>query len=513
MHIKKFLRYIWRVGLAACIVILTHADNEMSRSIFVVIPPYQSASPEKDILSRHDHVDLCDTGRGGVIYTSIFGGKLIGGNGSEQLTKYFMPYGREALGVLEFKSSVDSSTTDPNPERDLEARHFNIETDQAALTTFKSRITFNPQQTMEGFGITFKKRINRYECGSTKWWFELSFPVVHLKNHVGLFEKVLDDGGGVVNEKGLDDSPRVANMIEAFKQPNWKFGKIDNCKKMEKTGVADIELKIGYNSRYGDCCDASTYVGMVIPTGNRPNGEYLFEPIVGNNHHVGIMFGGHAGFEFWSYGDHSIRFESDTNSRMLFSNHQIRSFDLYDKQWSRYAEVYRSLAEAQMASVTNNPNMGTSGINVFTKCVSVDPRFSSRVNTAFMYSFCNFMAEIGYNFYVRQSEKICLNWKQGPVLKHISGEGLTTYARTIRYNFESSSMLIDNYTPIKASDIDHRSAEHPAVIASTLYLGIGYDATQLRYPLLVGLGGSYQFSTVNTALDQWLLYGKMGLSF
>ena len=58
-----------------------------------------------------------------------------------------------------------------------------------------------------------------------------------------------------------------------------------------KTGVADVELKIGYDALCTECCFVNGYVGVLVPTGNRPQAKYVFEPIVGHNHHVGVLFG------------------------------------------------------------------------------------------------------------------------------------------------------------------------------------------------------------------------------
>ena len=59
----------------------------------------------------------------------------------------------------------------------------------------------------------------------------------------------------------------------------------------------------------------------------------------------------------------------DNDTRYLFSNHQVRSFDLIGKPWGRYMSTYKTSEEAAFAQTTLNENSGTSGINVFTQCV------------------------------------------------------------------------------------------------------------------------------------------------
>ena len=75
-------------------------------------------------------------------------------------------------------------------------------------------------------------------------------------------------------------------MRQAFAQKGWRFGRI-TPEKHKKWGVADIELKIGYNSCACDTYTMNSYVGLIVPTGTRVRARYVFEPIVGNNRHFG----------------------------------------------------------------------------------------------------------------------------------------------------------------------------------------------------------------------------------
>ena len=91
---------------------------------------------------------------------------------------------------------------------------------------------------------------------------------------------------------------------------------------------------------------------LVIPTGNKNNGEFVFQPIVGRGKYFGIMFGSSLGIDLWenATGDMDIRYELANHFEWLFKNNQKRSFDLKNRPWSRYLPVYATQEEAQAAA-------------------------------------------------------------------------------------------------------------------------------------------------------------------
>ena len=61
-----------------------------------------------------------------------------------------------------------------------------------------------------------------------------------------------------------------------------------------------LKLKLGMIMLRNDCSYLYTYVGVLAPTGTKPKAEYVFEPIIGENRHVGVLTGGSGGFQIWS---------------------------------------------------------------------------------------------------------------------------------------------------------------------------------------------------------------------
>lgn len=482
-------------------------------SFFTIRTPFQTASPEKEALWHYDALDRTDDClTGGSFEVVPFGGKYIehqrGLGEGDGLGQFFGPYRRTHLDVIEFKPGVSESTNDVKRGLNtIEARNFNIET-RSRTSTFKSELYLQPHYSFVGAGLAYRQRL--WGC----WWLDISAPIEHVKNRVDINEKIISDGGGPVHKRGLDGEPRFGSVTEAFRHQGMKYGRIDSINH-EKTGLADIEVKLGWDGFNNGECHFRSYVGGVFPTGNKPDARYLFPPVIGNNKHFGVMFGGNIGFQLCSWGDHIFRHEIDTMGRYLFPNHQVRSFDLKDKQWSRYIEVYDSKRDAESAARRRDPNSGTFGINAFTGKVKVEPRFATTFNTAFIYEYCDyFNAEAGYNFYARQGERVeFVNFDRDVALKDINGKGLTSEARTIGKNFAQSKIPVSQYTRITKADFDENSAAHPPVIEQTFYGALGYRCQEFAYPTSFSVGGSYVFSHSNAGLRRWMVWGKAAIDF
>lgn len=485
---------------------------------FSAINPFQGRMPVVVAGFRNDRMEKAECGWGGAAQVVIFGGESFD---KSSLAEFFLPFGRSSLRAVEFKQPFATLDNDPNFPKDIEARNFNIVTNVSTTTTFQSELRFCPKQTIFGIGFNYKQAITEKCNGIIGFWFEALTSVQRIKNTMGMHETIITDGGGVAlgvdGEPliGLDGAPVVANMTEAFAQPNWKFGKIIAGCDMDKWGLADIELRIGYNTLECETCHLNSYVGIIVPTGNKPCPEFVFAPVVGNNKHFGVSFGNNYGFTVLERGCHSLHSEIDTDGRFLFRNHQVRSFDLIDKQWSRYLALYDNQEAAIEASLSEDAFSGTSGINVFTGCFKVSPRFSFNINTALIYRHeCGFEAEVGYNLFARQAEEVCLkSWNPEPQVKSVLGLGFTNIAKTIRYNFIGSDIAAADFTPIPASELNIDSAAHPAVLSNIIYGNLTYNWDDLCHPVFVSVGGDYEFSSINTSLQRWLVWGKFGISF
>lgn len=489
------------------------ADDVFGHTFFTIRPEFLSAHPEKTTMFRDRALARCD-GNGGAIQFVPFGGKSTK---SKDLMKYFAPCPKTEL-------VVDSNGD--NLLRDIDPLFFGIQLANEE-SNYQSTIAWRPERTVGGIGITYRQYLGR-DCDPAcrKWWLEISGPILHVRNKVKL-----EETNRVVTGTLSDVSNE--NMLEAFKGEtnilttgtSFSFGRINDESKtgMSKTGAV-IELKIGYDYYDDECVSIGGYFGLHIPASKKGNGVQMFEAIPGFNQHFGFMTGFLAGAEIWRDCDRSLSLEVETNHRYFIQNTQTRSFDLKGRKWSRYmfiADKEQPINEGEFQGFAVEP-----AINVLTRKMKVHPRYSFDINSGFVYdNDCGFRGEIGYNFYVRQSERVRLKeeWDNNRyAVAGLSGfvdinDRLATNQANLISNIadlaqnEDMDITDDNVT-IRGEQLGLESALHPCVMTNLIYGSLGYHWDDRCYPLFVGLGGSYEISGRNTGLNRWLVWGKFGVS-
>jgi hypothetical protein len=484
--------------------------------------PFSSVSPEMVAGFRVDRIYARQEGKNGTVQAVLFGSQSTH---SKNLARYFFPHGKDILIVAE-----DDLADNFDKKKDLLAQHFNIFTNDG---NFRSEISIAPQQTVVGCGFHWIQSLWRHELIGKGLWMSFSAPIVHVKNKMNLKENVINNGGG---PNPSADINVMSNMIQALDQQEWCFGKITQ-ESRAVTRLADIEFKLGYDDWVTDeSSHLELYIGAIIPTGNKMKGHYVFEPIAGRGKYAGIMLGSSFGKKLWTdfSQEVTVSYEMANHTEYLFKGNQIRSFDLVDKQWSRYIEMYVNVDQAIEAEAITPPtpisnNLATPGINILTQKVSVTPGFSCDINGAFIATRKQLQAEFGYNLFFRRAEcvKLACPWATGPAIKYTSGLGETNPIRDITGNKYFEQIVLnesgDTLIPVALSnfeqslimqeDIDIESASTPAVLSHTVYGAFGCHLDDMEHPVLANLGGSYTFAQNNAVIHKWMLWIKGGVSF
>jgi hypothetical protein len=489
-----------------------------AKTFLEVRPLYQSVRPE--LMSQfHNDVMFTEEGIGGAFDIVAFGGRSTK---PERLASYFLPFCKTQLSVSE---AADTGA-------DLLATNFNIFTVDGAIGSalaFTSTLSFAARRSEAGLGLHYKQGFGFNEARTAWWYVDINAPITWVRNQFCMTERVGNTGGGVnPNVPGA-----VANMTAAFNQTAWNFGKINPACPLKKTGLADIELKFGTEVWCSENCNIGGYVGVLIPTGNLAQAVYVFEPIVGNGKHVGVMWGSEVEFNIWKNCDESwcLDFYGNMHSLYLFKKKQNRSFDLKGKPWSRYISMYANATQAAAAATLcadgtlvgaqQGAALSTPGINILTQCVDVRPGYSLNALSSFVLKQeCGFLLEVGYNVYAREKDCISLAYTPAAAIKSELGCGATSVIRNISanpfFNNPCDDIPSTNYGPaiIQQTDIDVESAETPAGIASIIHGALGYEWKDRCNPLHVGIGGSYEFGSNDFGmLNRWVVWGKFGISF
>ena len=326
----------------------------------------------------------------------------------------------------------------------LMAENFYLPTDYSSIITVEPRI--------ENFLIDF----NMY-LGLDGWkeglFFIIHAPVVYTRWDLNYDETILNDGSNAydpgyftdvitdtTNPVGLSRTFLLDNFTE-YANDGLSIASVDGitfdpltsarwsrCRKT-LTAVADVRMQLGYN--FSSCADH--HVGLsfyaAAPTGNRPQGQFLFEPIVGNGKHWEVGAGLTTHKNISQSEDECCGWDVylDANITHLCKTRQCRTFDLVDKPLSRYMLVEKMepvgdhLFAIESIDATSSPvvlgdliapsfqfaNEFQPLANISTIPVNVSAAVQADLVLKFSWTHCNFQWDIGYNFWARSCEKIC----------------------------------------------------------------------------------------------------------
>lgn len=185
----------------------------------------------------------------------------------------------------------------------------------------------------------------------------------------------------------------------------WKFGKFSFCP-LSKAGLADIDLIAGYNLWQSDFGHFAPFIMVVVPTGNRPNGKYIFQPIIGNGKHweLGGGITTHISL-FPDYNNRCLNLSCyiEGNISYVFKNDQIRSFDFCQ---NGLLSRYILLKEYDYAG--NYVGRMINAINYNTRNCQVSVGYKIDYSIKFVFEYFGLSLDLGYNIYAKEGEKVCI---------------------------------------------------------------------------------------------------------
>lgn len=336
--------------------------------------------------------------------------------------------------------------------------------------------------------------------------------------------------GSSGNDLQSSSDQELANIVgqtSVDQQIALRAGKING--KRSATGVADIDVMLGYNFVDEEASHAGFNLGMSIPTGKKSTGKYLFEPVYGTPN-----FGFGAGFEgskrIWGNKNHNIKINSAINFRYLFQASEHRIAGLGKDNFGHYELL-----------AFNNPDTGTIGLipaaNILNKKVQVTPGCQFDGMLGFGYNNGGFTMDLGYDIYFKEREDVnqCKHYfapntygtaskglkLNGDTLEVGTGDYLTYGAPSFdsRTNkFGENSLQFDNVADanipwLSDEDVSMSAAQTPSQFTNSIYAGFGYAFRKWTCPMMLGMGGKYEFAAKNSALEVWQLHGKIGVSF
>ncbi len=285
-----------------------------------------------------------------------------------------------------------------------------------------------------------------------------------------------------------------------------------------KTALADIDFILGWNIWETEDHHAGINLGVTFPTSPDAKGEYLFEPLGGGNGgHWGLGAGGDAKFKVWKDEDQCLELDFALNYRYLFKGSETRTLGLYKdaahKNWGHNFLV------GQTGQSTLIPLA-----NISTGKVDVTPGSQVDFQAGLSYRNGGFTFDLGYNLYARVSENVKKKFTLTADTYGLAGNNYDAAAGANLFALAdipaATTAVTIGQTRVSGTgawmldtELTTRPCTTPSYVTHKIYGGLGYCFNEWETPFMLGLGAHYEFASSQKTLEQWGIFGKLGISF
>ncbi len=378
-------------------------------------------------------------------------------------------------------------------------------------SSFAGTVHWRPDQ--EVWGARFD--LEYFKNPQNGFFFKMVLPVASVSNSMNM---CIENDKKIKIELARSHGSVAASDAQEFTLTDFFAGKVkitkdrgnlrDPLTKSKITGrhtqggLADLDVILGYRHN----CEGNKHVAgnirVTVPTGNRVEGCYLFEPVLGNGHHMGLGFGLDAGWQVWCNKNARVWVEGGVQFTYLFEEDEVRLLGV--KGFTENP----ALAHYLLMGRVQGPGAAQAffpAANELTRAVDVTP--GSHIDALLDVSFQmkSFVFDLGYNLYWRAREKVCVkSWEDNT---------FGIFAKTV---FTDNDVAVKDFLDSKflnRENLDTCAAETPDQMSHKLYLGATYRCCSLCFPASFGIGGSYEFASNNAALSQYALWLKAGISW
>ncbi|MFA5074710.1 MAG: hypothetical protein WC436_01250 [Candidatus Babeliales bacterium] len=363
---------------------------------------------------------------------------------------------------------------------------------------------FNPKQEVYGVRLDFFQSI--IDPGK-KLFLKASAPYVNVSNdmHFKVLEETEDTRHETLSNFFHGDA--ISTSMTSTQEALTK-GKISG--RRSRTGFSNLDFNFGYKFVNNKKSHLFVNACVSLPTGNKPRGEYLFEPVYGNGGHVAVGLGADASYKLWKRERHCGKVTAALNYKYIFDGSETRTIPVKSSLGSDYrgytfAHYYLSVKNGQLSSAGLFP-----AANVLTQKVTVRP--GNELDGLLMLNFKTkrFLIDLGYEAYYKENEAITLkNWNDD-VYAIVKDDFI--YNR-VTGNFDITSDAASILIKLNRENLDINGAGTPSQFTNKIFGSLGYKFSMGKYPTTFGLGGSYEFATSNSELEGYAIWGKLAMSF
>lgn len=492
---KKFLIFI---PLLFLFISLSYARPQevFSRSFMFIRPATYSISMNQHLW--HNFVYTKEGPMyGGMQLIGIFQRSLS----RDKVARYFLINDKDELLV-----SGDGNTN-LLFTRDIRAEWVNLPSD------FKGKLSLNPEQKQMGFQLCYNQDLKAFFdiAFLRDWSFGVELSALMVENNINFCQ--FDMSGTATNS---NEQPTI---FCAFNQCDWKYAKIPTRNKI-KIRPDNITFTLGRSLMNYDYFQLATRLSLMVPMSGNQSAEFLFDPVVGMNGHVGI--GGAIYMQIllnrnpekfaWS-------FFANLDGTYFFRNRQFRTFDLKGKPWSRYMQYTRR---------NSPPGTTIPGVNLLTLNTVVRPFGFADFSMGWRINTPPFEFEFGYDIWGFGGEKLKLNTPVGSPFNRpcgglnefgIAGKGtIIVQGQPVAATASQSTIATQTaddptFVPITDNDIDLFSAAAGSILNQKVHAAVGIEHIGDHMNAFAGFGFYFEFPQKNSTIAANGFWFKIGGTF
>jgi hypothetical protein len=521
------------IRLARIIVCILYAHNIYADFTLygktIMVPRSSSCNAARDLvgsrqfLYRHDRKGFYTNFSVTPEYASTYN--------THRIAQYF--FGYNAI-------DISGSLVDDRGENDILADYFGLS------PKFQSVVVPHPH-------ISYTLTTFDWFVGYHNFYFRAILPVGITRWSVCLDESIVNDGSGTLFPPLYMDEYAVLPPADSFNEAMagvsygqvdaLRFGRINGSQKY--SGASDLVLMLGGLIVNHEESHVGFHLRCAAPTGNKPNPEYFFTPILGNGHfwELGLCFTSHT--QIWERDDEEfISLWVDMNGTYFFNTHQYRSFDLYepnlcnpcDSTLARFGSRY--ILAKNFDSTGNYTGVTAPLINSTTLDCKVNANLQFDIVFMFAYQHKHLGFDIGYNGWIKSRELVKLD-DCDCQLTNVGLKGIQNVEQVMpvmdspvtqstatlhgNYLFEQS-FVSDSNSPVLVScpNIDPQSAATSSQMTHKIFAHINHvwDPMHCVQPYL-GVGGEVEFEGIRPSdlppmkntRSLWALWAKGGFAY
>lgn len=388
----------------------------------------------------------------------------------------------------------------------------------------------NPTQRQGCVMMEVSQDLNRFSNHAlfANWYLNLAVPIVWMENDLGITGNEL--------------------ALQAMDNPEFNFCRM-TAGKQTSVRLTQASLTLGTRYMGEDDIHVIATTGVIIPLVEQDTNRSIFQPVQGFNSHFGLDTNVFFQFPICVKHEHSkskILFFFDVHNNFLARNHQLRTYDIRSKPFSRYMQLFDS-----------KTNELIPGMNALTLRSRVEPFMITNMATGFRLRHNDSFGEIGYELWAHGAERVTPEHKpewyegeyaqwtdnrygiafinsQGELAKIDSGTGnvvplapgeigWTASGSNINYVSAPDGQAYCCPSPIpsfvqknvylKINDLDRKSPATQPTITHRAFASIGFGGKGTKRDSFANFGLFIEAAQNNAALCFWGGWFKAGMTF